>query len=276
VKRPSLQFYPADWRNNAKLRRSSFHDRGVWLEVMCLMHDSDEYGVLRWPLEEVANAAGCREKDLHALIGKEVLKGADAGQTCAAYIHIPRHAGKAGEPVILIPEQQGPVWYSSRMVLDEWNRTRRGGATRFTADNNPNRSPNGRIGEIPTGTPDQRQGDGVTTSTSSTTTKESKALSGKPDDARLESKIDYNATARSILSFLNEKTQRRYQPVPANLELIVARLKSGATEQECRQVIALKCREWLGNAEMATFLRPETLFGRRKFAQYQGELGASE
>jgi hypothetical protein len=45
--------------------------------------------------------------------------------------------------------------------------------------------------------------------------------------------------------FLNEKTGRAYQPVPANVDMIVARLKEGATVDDCRAVIAKKCREWL-------------------------------
>lgn len=178
MKRPSLQFYPADWRNNAKLRRASFHDRGVWLDVMCLMHDNDDYGLLRWPLEEIANAVGCRVKDLQSLVAKDILKGGD--DTCAAYVHTPRHAGKDGETVTLIPEQTGPLWYSARMVRDEWCRNRRGGETRFTADSQPTRSPTARMGETPTGTPDQRLGDGASTSSSSSTSKESKASVGKP------------------------------------------------------------------------------------------------
>lgn len=79
--------------------------------------------------------------------------------------------------------------------------------------------------------------------------------------------------ARRVLAFLNEKTGRRYQPVDANLETIAARLKGGATEAECRQVIAKKCREWRGDERMEPYLRPATLFNRTKFAQYQGELG---
>jgi uncharacterized phage protein (TIGR02220 family) len=90
------------------------------------------------------------------------------------------------------------------------------------------------------------------------------ALSGKPD------------VAKSILNFLNEKTGRRYRPVEANLKLIVARLQGGATEQTLRQVIAKKCREWAADEKMALYLRPATLFNATKFAQYEGELGASE
>ena len=76
-----------------------------------------------------------------------------------------------------------------------------------------------------------------------------------------------------ILTFLNEKTGRTYQPVPANIDMIVARLKEGNTTDDCRAVIAKKCREWGADEKMAQYLRPATLFNRTKFAQYRGEIG---
>lgn len=132
MKRPSFQFYPADWRGNAKLRRCTHAERGIWIEVMCLLHDAEEYGALRWPLADIALAVGCKVHDLAKLRGKGVLKGADAGEQCEAFRYTPRHAGKAGTPVTLIEGQAGPVWYSSRMVTDEHNRKLRGASTRFT------------------------------------------------------------------------------------------------------------------------------------------------
>lgn len=89
-------------------------------------------------------------------------------------------------------------------------------------------------------------------------------------------KPDLKAKSREVLDFLNSKTGRQYEPVPANLELIVARLKEGATLDDCRAVIAKKCRDWSGDEKMAPYLRPATLFNRTKFAQYRGELGAPE
>ena len=89
------------------------------------------------------------------------------------------------------------------------------------------------------------------------------SMSGKPD---------LNRAAIGILNFLNEKTGRHYKPKKVNLDLIIARLKEGTTEEELRQVIAKKCREWTGDATMAMYLRPATLFNRTKFAQYEGEL----
>jgi uncharacterized phage protein (TIGR02220 family) len=100
-------------------------------------------------------------------------------------------------------------------------------------------------------------------------TEKETTLSGKPDVAPLN---DYRPRAKAILAFLNEKTGRRYQPIPANLDFIVARLKDGATDAECRQVIARKSLDWSGDEKMAVYLRPATLFNRVKFAQYQGEL----
>ena len=105
----------------------------------------------------------------------------------------------------------------------------------------------------------------TTTTTTSTTTK-SKTLSGKPDAPALK------ADAKAILSFLNEKANRAYRDNDANLDFIVARMREGYTAQECKQVVAKKCREWSGDEKMAEYLRPATLFNRTKFNQYAGEL----
>jgi len=171
MNRPSFQFYPGDWTKNAKLKLCSKSLKGNWIDTLCLMHDSDEYGVIRCSLKDLANAIGAKLSDLKELHDKGVLKGADVGAICRAYVHVPRHAGKSGEPVTLIPEQPGPIWYSSRMVLDEWLRTRRGASTRFTAENNPSRSPTGRHGDTAynegSRSPTRRQGNGATSSSSS-------------------------------------------------------------------------------------------------------------
>lgn len=133
MKRPAFQFYAGDWMRNAKLRRCSSAARGTWIDTMCLFHNSDEYGILRWPLGDVANAIGAPIKLLRELSDKGVLKGTD--KACAAYVYIPRHAGKNGTPVILLPANDGPCWYSSRMVRDEYLRQHRGASTRFGGSN---------------------------------------------------------------------------------------------------------------------------------------------
>lgn len=91
------------------------------------------------------------------------------------------------------------------------------------------------------------------------------SLSGKPDDGPLQ------AQAREVLDYLNANTGRSYRPVEANLRLIVARLASGATAKEMKEVVFAKCHEWLDDPAMARFLRPATLFNATKFEQYLGE-----
>ncbi|MBI5259799.1 MAG: hypothetical protein HY855_25085 [Burkholderiales bacterium] len=143
VKRPAFQFYPKDWRNNAKLRRCSPAARGAWMDILCLLHDSEEdsgqYGVLRWPLKDIANAAGVTLALARELADKGVLKGADQG--AAEYVYRPRHGGKVGAPVVLVQPGAGPCWWCSRFVRDEWVRQRRGSATRFDSDNQPPKPP---------------------------------------------------------------------------------------------------------------------------------------
>ncbi len=153
--RPSFQFYPADWQANANLRRCTRAEKSVWLDVMCLMHDSEEYGILRWTLKDISVAASCKVSELRALVTKGVLKGADDGQQCEPYVYVPRSGRKNGTPVTLIAAQPGPLWYSSRMVRDEYVRRNAGAATRFQgnqaedegAEHSPRHSPSRRHGD---------------------------------------------------------------------------------------------------------------------------------
>lgn len=43
---PAFQFYPADWRKDLGVQSLSYFDRGVWFEILCLMHESEQRGKL--------------------------------------------------------------------------------------------------------------------------------------------------------------------------------------------------------------------------------------
>src|SRR4029078_6027548 len=47
MKRPSFQFYPGDWLNDAALRACSVGARGLLVEMICLMDQGSEYGYLK-------------------------------------------------------------------------------------------------------------------------------------------------------------------------------------------------------------------------------------
>jgi hypothetical protein len=164
MSRPSFQFYPGDWRNDAKLRRCSEAARGAWVDILCVLHDSDEYGVVRWPLADLARAAGVKIKSANELVAKGVLKGSEAG--CGAYVWRPFHGGKYGDPVTLLEATEGPTWYSTRLIRDEYGRINKGAKSRFSAENQP---PSRRHGD--------GEGDGSSSPSSSSPSEVSKYLS---------------------------------------------------------------------------------------------------
>jgi len=43
---PWMKFYPADWRSDPMLRLCSLAARGLWAEMICLMHEAEPYGSL--------------------------------------------------------------------------------------------------------------------------------------------------------------------------------------------------------------------------------------
>jgi hypothetical protein len=51
-KLPAMQWYPGDWRKDVGVQSLSYHDRGVWFEILNLMHESECRGILL--LNEIA------------------------------------------------------------------------------------------------------------------------------------------------------------------------------------------------------------------------------
>ena len=47
MKRPSFQFYPSDWLRDTALRTCSVGARGLWIDMICYMHEGNPYGVLK-------------------------------------------------------------------------------------------------------------------------------------------------------------------------------------------------------------------------------------
>lgn len=46
MKRPAFQFYPGDWLKDAALRSCSLEARGLWADMLSLMHQAEPYGHL--------------------------------------------------------------------------------------------------------------------------------------------------------------------------------------------------------------------------------------
>lgn len=94
-------------------------------------------------------------------------------------------------------------------------------------------------------------------------------LSDSSDDVPSEPPI-----YKKVIDYLNlnAKTSYRHQ-TKATQQKIKARLAEGFSEQDFYTVVDKKTQEWLDDADMQKFLRPETLFGT-KFESYLNQLNS--
>lgn len=82
-------------------------------------------------------------------------------------------------------------------------------------------------------------------------------------DKELDKEIYIN-----IVDYLNQKAGTKYKASSKKTQTCIhARLAEGFTIDDFKVVIDKKCADWLGDAKMEQYLRPETLFGT-KFESY--------
>lgn len=126
MKRRYLNIATADWLANAKLRRAGHYLKGVWFDILCLMNDSDEVGVLRWSAKEIAAAVGCQPEDVAELLRLGIIKGIEMGGFSTIEKVSISKRNLPPQEVILLPPQPAPIYYSSRMILDNYKANSRG------------------------------------------------------------------------------------------------------------------------------------------------------
>jgi uncharacterized phage protein (TIGR02220 family) len=278
MKRPAFQFYPKDWRDEQSLRLCSMAARGLWIDLMCLMHSSERYGHLElagkpMTAEQVARLVGESAKDVKRWMAELTDNG-----VCST-----------------TPEG---VLFSRRMVRDEDIRNRRAEGGAAGADHGVKGAAHGMKGGRPTketggekppfhdpkeppSKPPPSFASAFAFASAPQNQEDLRSLSGKPDDGRQsdESKAArrkrLNADAVVVLDFLNRATGSRFQPVEANLGMIRARLAE-ADISTCKRVIAGRWEAWANDPKMSEYLRPATLFAARNFANYAGQLPAIE
>lgn len=99
-----------------------------------------------------------------------------------------------------------------------------------------------------------------------------------PPRSRAEALAEMKAKAVELLDWLNAQAKADFRAFESdgratkNLELIIARLKSGIQPFQLRLMISRQIEQWKDDPEMEKFLRPATLFNRTKCEQYIGML----
>lgn len=97
--RPWFKFFASDWRGDAALRMCSLAARGLWMEMLCVMHDGQPRGTLR------INGRALSEGQFARLVGT----------TVESIVPLIEELEAAG---VLSRDQDGCI-FSRRMVRDE-------------------------------------------------------------------------------------------------------------------------------------------------------------
>lgn len=105
MKRPSFQFYPADWRKDTALQFCSLAARGLWVEMMCIAHECEPYGYL------MVNGKPMTTAQIGRLVGI-------SGKECSKLLDELFDAGVPSKTA------DGAI-FSRRMVRDEETREKR-------------------------------------------------------------------------------------------------------------------------------------------------------
>lgn len=110
MKRPSFQFYPGDWLQDINLRSCSVEARGLWIDMMCFMHQAPLYGYL------IVGSKGIDKGTLSRMTGVPL-------ENIGGLLHELQQAG------VFSVDDSGVI-YSRRMIRDEEIRRKRaeGGA----------------------------------------------------------------------------------------------------------------------------------------------------
>ncbi|PTA87484.1 transcriptional regulator [Kosakonia sp. H7A] len=86
--------------------------------------------------------------------------------------------------------------------------------------------------------------------------------------AQPDPEVTITDSAIEVLTHLNQVSGSRYQKSRTSLENIRARLREGYSVSDLKLVIDLKHEHWHDNDGQYQYMRPETLFGPKKFEGY--------
>lgn len=92
----------------------------------------------------------------------------------------------------------------------------------------------------------------------------------KSSNGSSKNKKEREVPYKEIIDYLNLKANKKYKYTKTTISKINARCNEGFTLEDFKQVIDIKCNQWLNDSKMKQYLRPETLFGT-KFESYLNE-----
>lgn len=233
-KPPAFQFYPSDWKSDLELQSCSLEAKGLWIELICIMHEATPYGHL------ALNNRPLTDQEVAKLVGIN----------CLSYRRLTREL--LGHKVARLNGRN--IIYSKRMVDDHKLRKTRqeagkkGGNPRILLNQIDNQKVNHLVNQ------------GVPPPSSSSSSSISSSLK--------KTLTSFKGERVEIINYLNQKTDSSFKPDSKSSNHITARLKEGFTVDDCKLVIDNRVDAWINDPERRQYLRPQTLFNAEKFEGY--------
>lgn len=165
MKRPSFQFYPSDWLRDTALRTCSVGARGLWIDMICYMHQGSPYGFLK--------------------VNQKVILSSNLATMCGATLDIVDGWLKELESAGVFSIDESGAIYSRRMIRDEEIRNSRalggklGGNPALINAHKVNHKVDDKVNQNPTPS-------SASSSASSSSTSTSKTIVAKRDCNRPE------------------------------------------------------------------------------------------
>lgn len=165
MKRPSFQFYPSDWLRDTALRTCSVGARGLWIDMICYMHQGSPYGYLK--------------------VNQKVILSSNLATMCGATLDIVDGWLKELESAGVFSIDESGAIYSRRMIRDEEIRNSRalggklGGNPALINAHKVNHKVVDKVNQNPTPS-------SASSSSSSSSTSTSKTIVAKRDCSRPE------------------------------------------------------------------------------------------
>jgi hypothetical protein len=78
MKHPYIQFFTGDWLKDPQLSICSPATRGVWIDLLCMMHELDRCGQITGTPEQLSRASRCTSVEMNAALAElETTKAAN-------------------------------------------------------------------------------------------------------------------------------------------------------------------------------------------------------
>src|SRR5688500_14639992 len=68
MKAPAFQFYPGDWLKDPQLSMCSPASRGVWMDLLCAMHELGRSGQVTGTVDQLCRLCRCTAAEMSAAL----------------------------------------------------------------------------------------------------------------------------------------------------------------------------------------------------------------